>query len=45
MGLAFLITGVAALLVPFAAANVLLGVGFGLIQIAGGLVIVRRYGG
>lgn len=45
MGLAFLVTGVAALLVPFAAANLLLGAGFGLIQIAGGLVIVRRYGG
>jgi hypothetical protein len=45
MGLAFLMTGGAALLVPFAAANVLLGVGFGLVQIGGGLVIIRRYGG
>jgi hypothetical protein len=45
MGLALLVTGVVALLVPFAAANLLLGVGFGLVQIAGGLVIVRRYGG
>jgi hypothetical protein len=45
MGLALLVTGVAALLVPFAAANLLLGVGFGLVQVAGGLVIVRRYGG
>ena len=45
MGLAFLIAGGAALLVPFAAANILLGLGFGLVQIGGGLVIVRRYGG
>ena len=45
MGLALLLTGVAALVVPFAAANVLLGIGFGLVQIAGGLVIIRRYGG
>ncbi|HYC88114.1 MAG TPA: hypothetical protein VEO54_02790 [Thermoanaerobaculia bacterium] len=45
MGLALLVTGVAALLVPFAAANLLLGVGFGLVQIAGGVVIIRRYGG
>lgn len=45
MGLALLITGAAALLVPFATANVLLGIGFGLVQIGGGLVIMRRYGG
>ncbi|HEX7154069.1 MAG TPA: hypothetical protein VF618_21460 [Thermoanaerobaculia bacterium] len=45
MGLLLLLIGVAALLVPFAAANLLLGLGFGLVQIAGGLVIVRRYGG
>jgi hypothetical protein len=45
MGLMFLMTGGAALLVPFAAANILLGVGFGLVQIGGGLVIIRRYGG
>lgn len=45
MGLALLLTGGAALLVPFATANLLLGLGFGLIQIGGGLVILRRYGG
>lgn len=45
MGLALLLTGGAALLVPFAAANLLLGVGFGLVQIGFGLVILRRYGG
>jgi hypothetical protein len=45
MGVALLMTGAAALLVPFAAANLLLGVGFGLVQIGGGLVIIRRYGG
>jgi hypothetical protein len=45
MGLVLLLTGGAALLVPFAAANMLLGVGFGLVQIGGGLVIIRRYGG
>lgn len=45
MGLVLLITGAAALLVPFAAANLLLGLGFGLVQIGGGLVIIRRYGG
>jgi hypothetical protein len=45
MGLALLLTGGAALLVPFATANLLLGVGFGLVQIGGGLVIIRRYGG
>ncbi|HEX6082940.1 MAG TPA: hypothetical protein VF266_00340 [Thermoanaerobaculia bacterium] len=45
MGLVLLLTGAAALLVPFAAANLLLGLGFGLVQIGGGLVILRRYGG
>jgi hypothetical protein len=45
MGLVLLLTGAAALLVPFAAANLLLGLGFGLVQIGGGLVIIRRYGG
>lgn len=45
MGLALLLTGGAALLVPFATSNLLLGLGFGLIQIGGGLVIIRRYGG
>lgn len=45
MGLVLLLTGAAALLVPFGAANLLLGLGFGLVQIGGGLVIIRRYGG
>lgn len=45
MGLALMITGGAALLVPFTAANILLGAGFGLVHIAGGFVIMRRYGG
>ena len=45
MGLVLLVTGGAALLVPFAAAPLLLGLGFGLVQIGGGLVIMRRYGG
>src|SRR5688572_25093773 len=45
MGLVLLLTGGAALLVPFATANLLLGLGFGLVQIGGGLVIIRRYGG
>ena len=45
MGLVLLLTGGAALLVPLAAANMLLGLGFGLVQIGGGLVIIRRYGG
>ncbi|HYO75798.1 MAG TPA: hypothetical protein VE010_04990 [Thermoanaerobaculia bacterium] len=45
MGFVLLLTGGAALLVPFAAANMLLGLGFGIVQIGGGLVIIRRYGG
>ncbi|HYH10260.1 MAG TPA: hypothetical protein VEK11_24645 [Thermoanaerobaculia bacterium] len=45
MGLVLLLTGAAALVVPFAAANLLLGLGFGVVQIGGGLVIIRRYGG
>ncbi|HEX9983160.1 MAG TPA: hypothetical protein VGF69_07845 [Thermoanaerobaculia bacterium] len=45
MGLVLLLTGCAALLVPFATANLLLGLGFGVVQIGGGLVIIRRYGG
>lgn len=45
MGLVLLLTGGAALVVPFAAANALLGLGFGIVQIGGGLVIIRRYGG
>ena len=45
MGMALLLIGVLALFVPFQAANLLLGVGFGAVQIAGGIVIIRRYGG
>ena len=45
MGLALLGTGVVALFVPLPAANVLLGLGFGAVQIAAGVVIIRRYGG
>jgi hypothetical protein len=45
MGLALLVIGLAAMFVPFHLANLLLGVGFGVVQIAGGVVIIRRYGG
>lgn len=45
MGLALLSIGVVAFFVPFAFANLLLGAGFGLVHVAGGLVIIRRYGG
>ena len=45
MGITLLLMGVAALFVPFAAANILLGLGFGVVQILGGVVIMRRYGG
>ena len=45
MGLALLAAGTLAFFVPFHAANLLLGAGFGLVQIAGGVVIMRRYGG
>jgi hypothetical protein len=45
MGLALLVTGIAAFFVPFQVANLLLGLGFGVVHIAGGLVIMRRYGG
>ncbi|HUP46234.1 MAG TPA: hypothetical protein VM779_12055 [Thermoanaerobaculia bacterium] len=45
MGLALLAVGLVALFVPFEAANLLLGLGFGVVHIAGGVVILRRYGG
>lgn len=45
MGLALLLTGIVAFFVPFQIANLLLGLGFGVVHIAGGLVIMRRYGG
>ena len=45
MGMALLATGAVAIFVPFPIANLLLGLGFGVVQIAGGTVIMRRYGG
>ena len=45
MGMAMMAAGLVALFVPFAVANLLLGFGFGLMQIATGVVIIRRYGG
>jgi hypothetical protein len=45
MGLALMLTGLIAFFVPFQTANLLLGLGFGVVQIAGGVVIIRRYGG
>lgn len=45
MGLALLLTGIAAFFVSFQTANLLLGLGFGVVHVAGGIVIMRRYGG
>lgn len=45
MGFGLLCTGMIALFVPFQTANLLLGLGFGAVQIAAGVVIMRRYGG
>lgn len=45
MGLCFMSLGAVALLGPAAWGNWLLAAGFGLVQIAFGVVIVRRYGG
>lgn len=45
MGIALLIIGLLSLFVPFPTANVLLGLGFGVVQIGGGVIIMRRYGG
>jgi hypothetical protein len=45
MGLALLIASVIAFFVPFQTGNLLLGLGFGVVHIAGGLIIMRRYGG
>jgi len=45
MGLSFMALGTIALFVPFDWANWCMAAGFGLIHIAFGLVIARRYGG
>jgi hypothetical protein len=45
MGVVLLALGLMALFVPFPAGNVLLGAGFGVVQIVTGFVIWRRYGG
>jgi hypothetical protein len=45
MGLALLALGGVAFFVPMQTANLLLGLGFGVVHIAGGVVIMRRYGG
>ena len=45
MGVALLSMGLLAFFVPFQTANLLLGLGFGVVQIVTGVVIMRRYGG
>lgn len=45
MGAGFIAAGAAALFLPFAWRDWLLGFGFGLMQIGFGIVIARRYGG
>jgi hypothetical protein len=45
MGLSFMALGVIALFAPFAWANWFMAAGFGVLQIAFGIVIARRYGG
>ena len=45
MGAALLLLGLSAFFVPFPIANLLLGLGFGVVQIVTGVVIMRRYGG
>lgn len=44
-GLAFMLLGVAALVLPFDWANVILGLGFGGLHLVYGTIIMRRHGG
>ena len=45
MGISFMVLGTVALLSPFEWANWFMAAGFGLLHIAFGIVIARRYGG
>jgi hypothetical protein len=45
MGVAFMLLGAVAALVPLGASNILLGVGFGGLHIIFGFIIARSYGG